>query len=93
MSSETITVMFTDAVASTEALARLGDERFGAVQEAHLGLLRSAAGAHGGREVKSLGDGDHDRATALYTDALAFEEEVGALTLARRTRQALAHVS
>ena len=53
----TLTVMFTDAVASTEVLARLGDERFVDVQEAHLGLLRSAADANAGREVKSLGDG------------------------------------
>ncbi len=53
----TLTVLFTDAVASTEALTRLGDERFGAVQRAHLDLLRDAVTAHGGREVKSLGDG------------------------------------
>ena len=53
----TLTVLFTDAVASTEVLSRLGDERFADVQEAHLGLLRSAAGANSGREVKRLGDG------------------------------------
>jgi class 3 adenylate cyclase/tetratricopeptide (TPR) repeat protein len=53
----TLTVLFTDAVASTESLARLGDERFGLVQQAHLDLLRSAACGHDGREVKSLGDG------------------------------------
>lgn len=53
----TQTILFTDAVASTEALTRLGDERFAAVQEAHLDLLRDAIAAHDGREVKSLGDG------------------------------------
>ncbi len=53
----TLTVLFTDAVASTEALSRLGDERFGVVQDTHLGLLRAAVGERGGREVKSLGDG------------------------------------
>ncbi len=53
----TLTVLFTDAVASTQALARLGDERFGVVQRAHLELLRTAVAAHEGREVKSLGDG------------------------------------
>ena len=53
----TLTVLFTDAVASTAALARLGDERFGVVQHAHLDLLRSAATRNGGREIKSLGDG------------------------------------
>jgi len=53
----TLTVLFTDAVASTEALGRLGDERFGVVQQEHLDLLRGSVGACGGREVKSLGDG------------------------------------
>jgi class 3 adenylate cyclase/tetratricopeptide (TPR) repeat protein len=53
----TLSVLFTDAVASTASLARLGDERFEIVQAAHLGLLRAAAAGHGGREVKSLGDG------------------------------------
>jgi class 3 adenylate cyclase/tetratricopeptide (TPR) repeat protein len=57
MVEATLTVLFTDAVASTEALARLGDERFGVVQESHLDLLRNAVDAHGGREIKSLGDG------------------------------------
>jgi class 3 adenylate cyclase len=53
----TLTVLFTDAVASTEALGRLGDERFGVVQQEHLDLLRGPVGACDGREVKSLGDG------------------------------------
>src|SRR6476661_8445925 len=53
----TLTVLFTDAVASTESLSRLGDERYGEVQQAHLDLLRSAVNGNGGREVKSLGDG------------------------------------
>jgi class 3 adenylate cyclase/tetratricopeptide (TPR) repeat protein len=53
----TLSVLFTDAVASTEALARLGDERFGAIERAHLELLRAALKTCGGREVKSLGDG------------------------------------
>ncbi len=53
----TQTILFTDAVASTQALSRLGDERFAVVQETHLDLLREAIAAHDGREVKSLGDG------------------------------------
>jgi class 3 adenylate cyclase/tetratricopeptide (TPR) repeat protein len=52
-----MTVLFTDAVGSTEVLSRVGDERFDDLQAAHLGLLRDAAGANAGREVKSLGDG------------------------------------
>jgi len=42
-----LTVLFTDAVASTEALARLGDERFEVVQRAHLDALRGAGSACG----------------------------------------------
>jgi class 3 adenylate cyclase/tetratricopeptide (TPR) repeat protein len=53
----TLSVLFTDAVASTEALARHGDERFGSIEHAHLELLRAALKTCGGREVKSLGDG------------------------------------
>lgn len=53
----TLTILFTDAVASTEALARLGDEEFGTVQQAHLELLRGPINSNDGREVKSLGDG------------------------------------
>lgn len=53
----TLTVLFTDAVASTEALARLGDEQFETVQQAHLDLLRAPVAEQEGREVKSLGDG------------------------------------
>lgn len=53
----TLTILFTDAVASTEALDRLGDERFRAVQEEHLDLLRGPVRDNEGREVKSLGDG------------------------------------
>ena len=53
----TLTVLFTDAVASTEALARLGDERFGVVQRTHLDALRECVVRGDGREVKNLGDG------------------------------------
>jgi class 3 adenylate cyclase/tetratricopeptide (TPR) repeat protein len=53
----TLSVLFTDAVASTATLAQLGDERFGVVQDEHLRLLRAAVVGHRGREVKSLGDG------------------------------------
>ena len=37
--------------------------------------------------------GEQDRALAHYTDALAFEEQCQAETLAARTRQALARIS
>jgi DNA-binding SARP family transcriptional activator/class 3 adenylate cyclase len=53
----TVTLLFTDQVGSTEALQRLGDEEGERLRRAHFGLLREAAGLHGGEEVKNLGDG------------------------------------
>jgi class 3 adenylate cyclase len=53
----TATVLFTDLVGSTEILARLGDEAGDRVLRDHFEILREAARAHGGREVKNLGDG------------------------------------
>jgi class 3 adenylate cyclase len=52
-----VAVLFTDLVGSTELLASLGDDAAEQFRRAHFGLLREAAAAHGGREVKSLGDG------------------------------------
>jgi class 3 adenylate cyclase len=51
------TVLFTDIVASTERAAALGDQRWRALLERHDDLVRREVTAHGGREVKSLGDG------------------------------------
>jgi DNA-binding SARP family transcriptional activator/class 3 adenylate cyclase len=53
----TVTLLFTDQVASTETLQRLGDEEGERLRRAHFGLLREAAAMHGGEEVKNLGDG------------------------------------
>jgi class 3 adenylate cyclase len=55
--SGTVTLLFTDLVGSTELLARLGERAYEAARREHFALLRAAAGEHGGREVKSLGDG------------------------------------
>jgi DNA-binding SARP family transcriptional activator len=53
----TVTLLFTDQVSSTEMLQRLGDEEAERLRRAHFKLLREVAGAHGGTEVKNLGDG------------------------------------
>ena len=53
----TVTLLFTDQVSSTEMLQRLGDEEAERRRRAHFKLLREVAGAHGGTEVKNLGDG------------------------------------
>jgi class 3 adenylate cyclase len=53
----TITMLFTDLVGSTELMDRLGDDATERVRREHFAILRAAASEHGGREVKSLGDG------------------------------------
>ena len=52
-----IHVVFTDLVGSTELSSRLGPEATEELRQVHFGLLRGAMEAHGGREVKNLGDG------------------------------------
>ena len=52
-----VTLLFTDLAGSTQLLEGLGDEAGTEVVRRHLCLLRRAVTSHGGREVKSLGDG------------------------------------
>ena len=54
---ETVTILFTDLVGSTELASRVGPERAEALRQEHFGLLREAVAAASGREVKNLGDG------------------------------------
>ncbi len=51
------TVMFSDIVSSTERAAEIGDRRWRDVLDRHDELVRGELGAHGGREIKSTGDG------------------------------------
>lgn len=57
VATEMVTVLFTDLVESTALMARVGPERAEALRVEHFALLRTAVDAHGGREVKNLGDG------------------------------------
>jgi class 3 adenylate cyclase len=50
-------MLFTDLAGSTELLSRAGDEDAQRIFRAHHTLLAESAGAHGGAEVKWLGDG------------------------------------
>jgi DNA-binding NarL/FixJ family response regulator/class 3 adenylate cyclase len=52
-----VTVLFTDMVGSTAMMASRGDAAGDALLEAHDALVRATVGEHGGREVKSTGDG------------------------------------
>jgi class 3 adenylate cyclase/tetratricopeptide (TPR) repeat protein len=56
-SVETVSVLFTDAVASTALEERVGPDRARAALFEHFSVLREAIAFAGGREVKSLGDG------------------------------------
>jgi len=56
MGSTTVTVLFTDLVGSTALFTRLGP-RGDVVRRSHFAALRAAVAAHGGEEVKNLGDG------------------------------------
>jgi len=53
----TVTIMFTDVVASTALADRLGDDRGQALRRAHDRILRRQFDRFGGRVVKGRGDG------------------------------------
>jgi DNA-binding NarL/FixJ family response regulator/class 3 adenylate cyclase len=52
-----VTIVFTDLVGSASLFARRGDEAADAVRREYFTILRRAVADHGGREVKSTGDG------------------------------------
>lgn len=54
--ASTTTILFTDLVGSTELLQRLGDDEADPLRRAHFRLLRESIAAHGGQEVKNIGD-------------------------------------
>jgi class 3 adenylate cyclase len=51
------TILFTDLVGHTEMMSRLGDERGREVLREHERITRAVLAAHGGTEVKTMGDG------------------------------------
>lgn len=51
------TVLFTDIVGATERATRLGDARWRALLDRHDAAVREQLARHGGREVKTTGDG------------------------------------
>ena len=55
--AEQVTLLFTDVVGSTRLFERIGDDAAHEMLRRHFALLRAAIREHGGREVKSLGDG------------------------------------
>ncbi len=55
--SHLVTVLFTDLVGHTEMMSRLGDDKGRAVLREHERITREVLKAHGGTEVKTMGDG------------------------------------
>src|ERR1700704_5483443 len=78
-----VTILFTDLVASTETMERIGDDRAEELRRAHFRLVRDAAASHGGRTVKSLGDG------LMIVFASAVEAVAAAATIQARVATTL----
>jgi class 3 adenylate cyclase len=51
------TVMFTDLVGSTKRASEVGDRAWRDLLDAHHALVRAELAAHGGDEIKTMGDG------------------------------------
>jgi class 3 adenylate cyclase len=74
------TILFTDVEGSTALTERLGDAKAREVLRAHERIVREALRAHGGSEVKAMGDGF----------MASFSSATGALECAINTQQAFA---
>jgi class 3 adenylate cyclase len=55
--SDLRTILFTDIEGSTVLVERLGDEKAREIMRQHDDICRTAVRAHGGTEIKSMGDG------------------------------------
>jgi pimeloyl-ACP methyl ester carboxylesterase len=77
-----LTLVYTDIVGSTAAAALLGDQRWRSVLARHDEITLEEAGKHGGRLVKTLGDGAlmvFDRPAQAVRCAVAVRERVADL--------------
>jgi class 3 adenylate cyclase len=80
------TVLFTDVEGSTALTQRLGDARAREVLREHERIVREALRAHGGSEVKALGDGfmaSFSSATRALECAIAMQTAFAASNAAR----------
>jgi class 3 adenylate cyclase len=55
--TETVTVVFTDVVGSTELASRLGHDAYEALRQEDFAAVRTAVATHHGNGVKTTGDG------------------------------------
>jgi class 3 adenylate cyclase len=80
------TVLFTDVEGSTALTQRLGDAKAREVLRAHERIVREALRAHGGAEVKALGDGfmaSFGSASQALKCAIAMQKAFAAWSAAR----------
>ena len=78
------TVMFSDIVSSTERAAEIGDRNWRHVLDRHDELVRKLLSRHGGREIKTTGDGFlalFDAPTRAIRCALAIRDDLQALRI------------
>jgi class 3 adenylate cyclase len=79
----TMTVLFTDIVASTEHQTRVGQREWSQLTDRHDAMVRTALRRHRGHEVKTLGDGflatfdATGRALRCAADILACAKDIG----------------
>jgi class 3 adenylate cyclase len=79
----TMTVLFTDIVASTECQARVGPREWSRLTDRHDAMVRAALSRHRGHEVKTTGDGflatfdATGRALRCAADTLAGAKDLG----------------
>jgi class 3 adenylate cyclase len=79
----TMTVLFTDIVASTEHQARVGPREWSRLTDRHAAMVRAALLRHQGHEVKTTGDGflatfdATGRALRCAADTLAGARDIG----------------
>jgi class 3 adenylate cyclase/tetratricopeptide (TPR) repeat protein len=91
--TETVTVVFTDVVGSTELASRLGHDAYESLRRSHFEALRSAVAKHNGTEIKTTGDGLMLRfgsAADAVACAIAMQQAVNAYS--RQDARARLHI-
>ena len=82
------TILFTDVEASTELTDRFGDARARDILREHERLTREALSAHGGTEVKTMGDGflaSFSSASSALDAAIAMQKAITEAVAATET--------
>ena len=76
---ETITVLFTDIVSSTELASSVSPDEADVIRRSHFSILRQAVAEAGGTEVKNVGDGimvAFSSASSALTCAVSMQQRI-----------------